>query len=316
MERIIDLHHDIFFYLIILSVFVLWFLIRINFLFKSEVSIKPVKASKITHNTILEIVWTIIPCILLLIIAIPSLSLIYSFQPLNKSNLIFKVIGNQWWWGYEYTSLKNNAKLDAVLCWWLFDLEGKKHIANQTRAFKMAVIKEWEGDFTYWDTSMGDEYEFWSHIHRGQEPYTYWEWVSSIESKFIESRLIDDLDLDKGDFRLLEVSNKVQMPRNLQINVLVTSNDVLHSWAVPSLGVKIDACPGRLNEIEFLIYKEGLFFGQCSEICGFFHGFMPIIVDCQNISDIIKKTENLKVNFGMWNDWSIPLSRLTYDKKN
>ena len=77
------------------------------------------------------------------------------------------------------------------------------------------------------------------------------------------------------------------MPKNLQITTLVTSNDVLHSWAVPSLGIKIDACPGRLNEIEFLIYKEGIFFGQCSEICGFYHGFMPIVIESKKISDLI-----------------------------
>ena len=320
MERIIDLHHDIFFYLIILSVFVLWFLVRINFLFKSEITIKPIKASKITHNTMLEIVWTILPCILLLIIAIPSLSLIYSFQPLNKSNLIFKIIGNQWWWGYEYTILKNNAKLDIFNCWWLCRMisevtgDETENVANQVKLLKLGTIKMWENDFTFWDFNVGEDWEW---LNNQQEPLNYWEWVSSVETKFIESRLIDDLDLDKGDFRLLEVSNKVQMPRNLQINTLVTSNDVLHSWAVPSLGVKIDACPGRLNEIEFLIYKDGLFFGQCSEICGFFHGFMPIIIDCQNISDITKKTENLKINFGMWDyDFAIPLSRLTYDKKN
>ena len=108
----------------------------------------------------------------------------------------------------------------------------------------------------------------------------------SLETKFIEARLIDDLDLEKGDFRLLKVSNELKMPRNLQITTLVTSNDVLHSWAVPSLGIKIDACPGRLNEIEFLIYKEGTFFGQCSEICGFYHGFMPIVIESKKISDI------------------------------
>jgi len=85
----------------------------------------------------------------------------------------------------------------------------------------------WENDFTFWDFNVGEDWEW---VNNQQEPLNYWEWVSSVETKFIESRLIDDLDLDKGDFRLLEVSNKVQMPRNLQINTLVTSNDVLHSW--------------------------------------------------------------------------------------
>jgi len=110
------------------------------------------------------------------------------------------------------------------------------------------------------------------------------------ESKLIEARLIDELDLEKGDFRLLEASARLQLPRNIQITALVTSNDVLHSWTVPALGIKIDACPGRLNEVEFLIYKEGVFYGQCSEICGFYHGFMPIVIECKNIVEISKIT--------------------------
>ena len=312
MERIIDLHHEIFFYLIILSVLVLWFLVRINFLFKSEVEIQPIKASKITHNTHLEIIWTILPCILLLIIAIPSLTLIYSFQPLNKSNLVFKIIGNQWWWGYEYEVLKNNAKLSKIFnIFWLYEWNGQPNAVNNIKVMKLGVLKLWEGDTWFWDNRIGgDNSEHckaggWK-LSEGMEPMNYWEWVTSIETKVIEARLIDELDLDKGDFRLLESSSKIQMPRNLQITTLITSNDVLHSWAVPSLGVKVDACPGRLNEIEFLIYKDGLFFGQCSEICGFYHGFMPIVVECKNISEIINKVENLKINTGMWCDgWGV-----------
>ena len=105
------------------------------------------------------------------------------------------------------------------------------------------------------------------------------------ESRFIESRLIDTEDLEKGEFRLLEVTSKLYIPRNIQMTALVTSNDVLHSWAVPSLGIKIDACPGRLNEIKFLIYRNGLFFGQCSEICGVNHAFMPIGVFATSIQN-------------------------------
>ena len=113
------------------------------------------------------------------------------------------------------------------------------------------------------------------------------------ENNLIEARLIDELDLEKGDYRLLETSARLQLPRNIQITALVTSNDVLHSWTVPALGIKIDACPGRLNEVEFLIYKEGVFYGQCSEICGFYHGFMPIVIECKNITDIMSVANNL-----------------------
>jgi len=89
------------------------------------------------------------------------------------------------------------------------------------------------------------------------------------------------------------MSSKVFIPRNIQVTALVTSNDVLHSWSVPSLGIKIDACPGRLNEVEFLIYRNGLFFGQCSEICGILHGFMPIVVQSVPYSEIFDLTETL-----------------------
>ena len=253
MEAIVDLHHEICTYLIVLSVLVFWFLVRINFFFKKKKNFLPKRVPKITHNTHLEIIWTVLPCILLLTIAIPSLLLIYSFQPLNKSNIIFKVIGNQWWWGYEYEIFKSNF------------LTGSNVVDE---SFKKLIPF----------TSINNEY-FGGLIHLFN--------FNSIETKFIEARLIDDLDLEKGDFRLLKVSNNLKMPKNLQITTLVTSNDVLHSWAVPSLGIKIDACPGRLNEIEFLIYKEGIFFGQCSEICGFYHGFMPIVIESKKISDLM-----------------------------
>jgi len=334
MERIIDLHHEIFFYLIILSVFVLWFLIRINFLFKNEITIVPVRPSRITHNTTLEIIWTIIPCILLLLIAIPSLVLIYSFQPLNKSNIVFKVIGNQWWWGYEYETIIANAKIEAfhTLYTWTFELDEIEHSgfqeASQIYSFRMAyfqclleddsIVKgSQKNNWDYWNIGLGVEpYRegYMEYINDHFPPYAHWDWVSIIDTKIIESRLIDDLDLEIGDYRLLEVSNKLQIPRNLQITVLVTSNDVLHSWTVPSLGVKIDACPGRLNEIEFSIFKDGIFFGQCSEICGFYHGFMPIVVECQDMSNFIKKTDLLEIKGRLFFDKLINNDRYLYKK--
>ena len=229
MEHLINLHHDVFFFLIILSVCVFWFLFRINYWFllkKTQTNYVKKIPSKITHNTFLEIFWTVIPCILLIFIAIPSLTLIYSFQPLNKSNLLIKVIGNQWWWAYEYERI---------------DFNFQKHFIN------------------------------WYTNNKG-----IWK------NESIESRIIDESDLILGDFRLLEVSHKVVLPRHVTVTALVTSNDVLHCWAIPTLGIKIDACPGRLNEVEFFIYSEGLFFGQCSEICGIFHGFMPIVLESKN----------------------------------
>ena len=121
MERIINLHHDIMFYLIILSVVVFWFLVDINFFFKNKNTKEPFKTK---HNAVLDVIWTIFPCILLLIIAIPSLTLIYSFQPINKSNVVFKIIGNQWWWAYEYDLTKKKKHLP-------FDLKIFLMVLNQ-----------------------------------------------------------------------------------------------------------------------------------------------------------------------------------------
>jgi cytochrome c oxidase subunit 1 len=277
MERIIDLHHEIFFYLIILSVLVLWFLVRIHWFYirtneEELLKWKYRKPSKITHNTMLEIVWTVIPCILLLLIAIPSLTLIYSFRPDYKSSLIFKIIGNQWWWAYEY------------------DADHKLSI-SKANSFNINSVDELTTGCTYID--------YYSKIINSLYPNLLPENIQfeqlNTESKLIEARLIDELDLEKGDFRLLEASARLQLPRNIQITALVTSNDVLHSWTVPALGIKIDACPGRLNEVEFLIYKEGVFYGQCSEICGFYHGFMPIVIECKNIAEIGKITNWIRI---------------------
>jgi len=281
MERIIDLHHEIFFYLIILSVLVLWFLVRIHWFYirtKEEEFLKAKfrKPSKITHNTMLEIVWTIIPCILLLIIAIPSITLIYSFRPDYKSSLIFKIIGNQWWWAYEYDADHKFSVSKANF----FNTVNIPEFTESPFIAKLQTNEDIKGFNFLFPTfpTIADEIK---SIHFEQ---------INTESKLIEARLIDELDLEKGDFRLLEASARLQLPRNIQITALVTSNDVLHSWTVPALGIKIDACPGRLNEVEFLIYKEGVFYGQCSEICGFYHGFMPIVIECKNIVEISKIT--------------------------
>ena len=282
MERIIDLHHEIFFYLIILSVLVLWFLVRIHWFYtrtneEELIKEKYRKPSKITHNTMLEIVWTVIPCILLLLIAIPSLTLIYSFRPDYKSSLIFKIIGNQWWWAYEY------------------DADHKLSV-SKANSFNTTSIPEFN-KLPFFNSEVKTVNSLSPNIFPDSvlEPKSIQFEQINTESKLIEARLIDELDLEKGDFRLLEASARLQLPRNIQITALVTSNDVLHSWTVPALGIKIDACPGRLNEVEFLIYKEGVFYGQCSEICGFYHGFMPIVIECKNIAEIGKITNWVRI---------------------
>lgn len=214
MEGIIALHHDLMFILSIIGCFVTWLLLRTTYLYyhkNNQIS------SMITHGTIIEIVWTVTPSLILMIIAVPSFALLYSIDEVLDPAITFKVIGHQWYWTYEY------------------------------------------GDFC---NKSGDSIIF-------------------------DSYMINDEDLIKGQIRLLDVDNRVVLPIKTHIRALVTSMDVLHSWAIPSLGVKIDACPGRLNQVSIYLNREGIFYGQCSEICGIQHGFMPIAIQGVSINNFI-----------------------------
>nr|AAR32817.1 cytochrome oxidase subunit II [Setophaga fusca]AAV63577.1 cytochrome oxidase subunit II [Setophaga ruticilla]AAV63727.1 cytochrome oxidase subunit II [Setophaga palmarum]AAV63732.1 cytochrome oxidase subunit II [Setophaga pinus]AAV63777.1 cytochrome oxidase subunit II [Setophaga petechia]AAV63782.1 cytochrome oxidase subunit II [Setophaga coronata]AAV63837.1 cytochrome oxidase subunit II [Setophaga dominica] len=169
---------------------------------------------KLSSNTVnaqvIELVWTILPAMVLVMLALPSLRILYMMDEINEPDLTLKAIGHQWYWTYEYTDLK---------------------------------------ELTF------------------------------------DSYMIPTTDLPLGHFRLLEVDHRVIVPMNSTIRVIVTADDVLHSWAVPSLGVKTDAIPGRLNQTSFLASRPGVFYGQCSEICGANHSFMPIVVESTPLAD-------------------------------
>jgi cytochrome c oxidase subunit 2 len=170
-------------------------------------------------QTIIEVVWTIVPAIILLIMAIPSITFLFRFIEPSTSFIeqlgcmTVKIIGHQWYWTYEYI------------------------LPSQTENGNVAYI-----------------------------------------TKEFDSYMIPEEMLQPGDLRLLEVDNALHLPVGMPIRLLITSTDVIHSWAVPSLGVKVDAVPGRLNEIYIFIFRKGEFYGQCSELCGVNHGFMPIKV--------------------------------------
>nr|QNV12164.1 cytochrome c oxidase subunit II [Aphodius foetens] len=166
----------------------------------------------------IEIIWTILPAITLVFIALPSLNLLYLLDEMNNPLISIKTIGHQWYWSYEYTDFKN--------------------------------------------------FEF-------------------------DSYMIPMNEMKSDGFRLLDVDNRTILPYNSQIRFLMTAADVLHSWTIPSVGVKIDATPGRLNQISFLMNRTGLFFGQCSEICGANHSFMPIVVESISPSYFIKWMMNI-----------------------
>lgn len=170
----------------------------------------------------IETIWTILPAIILLFLALPSLRLLYLTDEIRNPSITLKAIGHQWYWRYEYTDF--------------IDIE-------------------------------------------------------------IDSYIIPTSDLNIGDFRLLEVDNRVVLPIQIEIRVLVTAADVIHAWTVPALGVKVDAVPGRLNQLGFTINQPGVFYGQCSEICGANHSFIPISIESVNIKSFtnwISKFNNLK----------------------
>lgn len=152
----------------------------------------------------IEVIWTIVPAIILIFIALPSLRLLYLLDEVNTPRLTIKAIGHQWYWSYEYSDL------------------------------------------------------------------------GAIE---FDSYILPSNELADNGFRLLDVDNRVVVPMNTQIRVLVSATDVIHSWTVPALGVKADGIPGRLNQIRFNVTRPGLFYGQCSEICGANHRFIPIVIE-------------------------------------
>ena len=214
MQGIIDLHHDIVFFLIFVAVFVLWMITRTLYHFNASKNPVP---QKLLHGTTIEILWTVMPSLILVLIAIPSFALLYSLDEVVDPAVTIKTIGHQWYWSYEYS------------------------------------------DYTQADD----------------------------QSIAFDSYMIPDEDLELGQLRLLEVDNRVVLPVNTHIRVIITAADVLHSWAIPSLGVKCDAVPGRLNQIPLFIKREGVFYGQCSELCGVNHAFMPIVIEAVSLENYI-----------------------------
>jgi heme/copper-type cytochrome/quinol oxidase subunit 1/heme/copper-type cytochrome/quinol oxidase subunit 2 len=208
IEGLVDLHHDIMFFLVFIIVFVLYLLVVVVYFFGESNNMNR-NTSAISHHTDLEIIWTILPTIILIFIAVPSFALLYSMDELHRPAITLKVIGRQWYWTYEYSDILNSA------------------------------------------------------------------WTSSEINDVIFDSYMDQ-DIEGGVLHLLKADNDLYLPINQYIRVLVTSSDVIHSWAVPALGVKVDACPGRLNQVSLRISRVGYFFGQCSELCGVNHAFMPI----------------------------------------
>ena len=200
MRDIVSFHDNLLLPIIIaISVFVLFLMLYACVRFRASANPNP---SKRTHNVTVEVLWTLIPCLILIVMAVPSFKILYKQDAIPKADLTIKAIGYQWYWGYEYPD----------------------------------------------------------------------------ENIIFESYMVEDKDLRPDQPRLLAVDNEVVVPVNKVVKVLITANDVLHAWALPSFGVKRDAVPGRINETWFKAEKVGTYYGQCSELCGIKHAFMPITV--------------------------------------
>ena len=219
MRDIVSFHNNLLLPIIIaISVFVLFLMLYACVRFRASANPNP---SKRTHNVTVEILWTLIPCLILIVMAVPSFKILYKQDTIPKADLTIKAVGYQWYWGYEYPD----------------------------------------------------------------------------ENIIFDSYMIEEKDLRADQPRLLAVDNEVVVPVNKVVKVLITANDVLHAWALPAFGVKRDAVPGRINETWFKAKKEGTYYGQCSELCGIKHAFMPITVKVVSEEDYQEWLSEARVKF-------------------
>ena len=201
-QMMYDFHTELLWIVTIITLFVLALLLICIFRFNEKANPVP---SKTTHNSVLEVVWTVLPIVILVVIAIPSYRLLFFADSTTEAEMTMKIIGNQWFWSYEYPD--QEISFDSI------------------------------------------------------------------------PRPDNEIDTAKGEHRLLEVDKHVVLPVGTNIRLLFTATDVLHAWTIPAFGVKLDNVPGRINETWVRIDKEGRYYGQCSELCGVNHSFMPIVVD-------------------------------------
>nr|ABB01987.1 cytochrome oxidase subunit II [Maoricicada clamitans]ABB01988.1 cytochrome oxidase subunit II [Maoricicada clamitans] len=196
MEQLMFFHDHVLVILIMITIIVAYMMLMLV--------LNKIINRLLLEGQLIEFIWTLLPAMTLIFIALPSLRLLYMLDEINNPLLTLKVIGHQWYWSYEYSDF--------------FDVE-------------------------------------------------------------FDSYMKSTVDMMKNEFRLLDVDNRVILPFNIQIRLLISSFDVIHSWAMPSMSLKVDAVPGRLNQMGMLISRPGISYGQCSEICGANHSFMPIVIE-------------------------------------
>nr|YP_010478447.1 cytochrome c oxidase subunit II [Orosius sp.]UVI59891.1 cytochrome c oxidase subunit II [Orosius sp.] len=209
MEQLVMFHDHTMMILIMITTTVLYMLVSMGF--------NKLINRNMLESQMIELIWTVLPAVLLVTIALPSLKILYLLEELNKPLITLKAIGHQWYWSYELSDFK------------------------------------------------------------------------SIE---FDSYMKPTNELEDGEYRLLEVDNRIVLPYNVKSRILVTSMDVIHSWTIPALGIKIDGTPGRINQGSILVNRPGIFYGQCSEICGANHSFMPIMMESINMKHFMNWVKN------------------------
>jgi cytochrome c oxidase subunit II len=216
MEALVELHDNIMYYLVIILFGVGWIMISIvrNYVHTKS----PISHKYLNHGTLIELIWTITPALILILIAFPSFKLLYLMDEVSDPSMSVVVEGHQWYWSYQYP------------------------------------------DF----------------LDSGDDLIEY------------DSYIVPESDLEDGGLRMLEVDNRVILPEATHVRFVVTSGDVIHSWASPALGIKCDAYPGRINQVSVLINRIGTFYGQCSEICGILHSSMPIVIEAVQLEKFLE----------------------------
>lgn len=219
MARMVSFHDLLLILITLITLFVLALLIWVMIRYRESVNPTP---SRTSHNTTIEVLWTVIPVLILVAIAIPSFRLLYAQYEAPPADLTIKAIGHQWYWSYEYPDQDN---------------------------------------FTF------------------------------------DAYMVEDDDLQPGQPRLLATDNEVVVPVNKVVHVLVTASDVIHNWTIPAFGVKLDAVPGRVSRLWFSAEKTGVYYGQCSELCGSRHAYMPIAVRVVTQEEFDQWVEKAKTEF-------------------
>lgn len=221
--------------------------------------------SRTTHHTMLEVVWTIVPVLILVVIAVPSFRLLYAQYDMPEADLTIKATGKQWFWTYDYQIAAPAGEAAAAPA------------TGEAPAAAAASAAPAEGQPA-------------AGAPAPAAPETPAEAVQqaasneAIEFSF-DSIMVQEADLQEGQPRLLAVDNEIVVPVGAVVRVQVTAADVIHNFAMPAFGVKVDAVPGRLNETWFRAEREGTYYGQCSELCGRDHAFMPIQVRVASRAD-------------------------------